>query len=279
MNALFSATFKFFLAQVQTKYAVGQDDGDGSNRVDIGMVTKPKKALPAAKKGAPSRSFYWLTELVASDLLNTKRYTVQDLLDFAAGGLLVLSFSASSRYVVAGDYEGNDEVFEPPHPDDTYSGLLPLSSDAVWKIISEGYASIEYLFRNEYEFRKLLPNSDQDPFPVVEVSHLMVKADDWRRFTKGLPPEPKYPEKPEDPRIIGTLAYLFAEAKGNPGFFKKDGGLVKEKVVEHICGLISDKNGKPLDGMAHSNVQGKISEALSLMEPKIYKQQGMSDSK
>jgi hypothetical protein len=29
MNALFGTVIKFFLAQVQTDYAVGQDDGDG----------------------------------------------------------------------------------------------------------------------------------------------------------------------------------------------------------------------------------------------------------
>ncbi len=243
------------------------------------MVTKSTKAPPATKKEPTTRTFYWLDELVASKTLNPKQYAAQDLLDFAANGQLVMSFSVSSRYVVAGDYEGHEEVFEPPHPDDTYSGLLPLLPDTVWKIISEGSATIEYLFRNEYEFRKLLLDSVTAPFPVVDLGHVMVTADDWDRFTKGLPSEPKYPEKPEDPKIIGTLAYLYAKAVGKPEFFTKDGKLVVGKVVAHISQIVSDSDGEPMPGMGTSTVHEKISIAISKMEPKIIKLQGGSPSK
>lgn len=243
------------------------------------MVTKSTKAPPATKKEPITRSFYWLDELVASKTLNPKHYSAKDLLDFAATGQLVMSFSVSSRYVVAGDYEGHEEVFEPPHPADTYSGLLPLLPDAVWKIISEGSATIEYLFRNDYEFRKLLPGSGEVPFPVVGLDHVMVTTDDWDRFAKGLPSEPKYPEKPEDPKIIGALVYLYASAANKPEFFTKTGKLVVKKVVEDILQIVSDADANPIFGMGSSIVHEKISLAISMMEPKIIKLQGGSPSK
>lgn len=241
------------------------------------MVTNSKKPSSVKQKNVPKRSFYRLAELVGATILNKEKYTLDDLLDFAASGPLTLSFPVSDRYVVAGDYEDLEEVFEPPHPDEVFNGLLPLSKDAVWKIISEGKVTIEYLFCNKYEFKKLLPDSG-NAYPVIETSQLMVTVEDWARFTGGLPPEPKYPERTEDPKIIGTLAYLYAESVNKPEFFTKNGRLVVEKVVENICALVSDCDGKPIHGMGPSTVHEKISKSISSMEPKIIKLQSDTPS-
>jgi hypothetical protein len=233
------------------------------------MVTKSTKSSSASQKNFHKRSFYRLAELVGATVLNKEKYTLDDLLDFAAAGQLTLSFPVSNRYIVSGDYEGKEEIFESPHPDEVWSGLLPLSADAVWKLICDGKATIEYLFRNDYEFKKLLPDSD-NAFPVIESSQLMVAVKDWELFTGGLPPVPMYPEKPEDPKIIGTLVYLYARATKSPSYFKKDNQtVIVDAVVQQIVGLVTDKYGEEMKGMAANTVREKINHALETMQPKI----------
>jgi hypothetical protein len=238
---------------------------------------KSQESLAAKKEIVTKRSFYRIEELLAVGGLSKKALSLNDIFDFAASGILTLSFPVSERYVVAGDYIEGKEEFEPPYPEDTFSGLLPLSTDSIWAILSEGTTTIEYLHRNEYEFRKILSDSGRD-FPVVGIDQLAVTCEDWDRFNNGLAPKPNFPDKPEDPKIIGVLAYLYAEATGDPAFFTKQGRLVIEEVVKNISKLISDGSGEPLTGMSGTTVQGKISTALKLMEPKILMQQSKPET-
>ena len=235
------------------------------------FMSNPKGKISnvaTTKYKKPERSYYWLKELVEQDELKKFGYSVEDLLDLGLNDKLTLSFVLAGRYIISGDYGFHGEVTdEPPHPEEIINSPAPIPKEYLWKILADGKASIEYIYRTEAEFSRI-DCGENNSLPVVGRDQIMVTARDWDRFKEGLPADPQLPQKAEDPRIIGILAYLFAKSGNNKHhYFKSTGEVNIDSVVNEICGFLQDEHGNPISGNAYSTVQGKVSAAITKVMP------------
>jgi len=203
------------------------------------------------------RSFYRLKELVELEEVKKYKFSVEDFLDFGASGKLPLCFVLAGRAIIYGGYDSDGEYVE-NSSEENFSRLEELSTEAIWKIVAHGKASIEYLYDNQYDSAKI-DLSDGQPPPVVDLDKVIVRAKDWNLFKQHLQPEPKKAPKPfvENPKVIGILAYLYAShrAKSNSSYIKKNGYVNIDAVQGDIVDALADVHGTPYQGSMSFRVE------------------------